>query len=437
MCYSTIVLESCYDNLPGVTYHRVETDIGTFSFAQGVQSVLPALLEELTAFRKAAKKKMAEAHARGDEFGAALHNSEQLAFKVTMNSAYGFTGTQENGYLSCTPIAASVTAMGRQMLEKTKALVESMGPGTVPYGDTDSVFCLLDLGEEHQFDRAAHFARASWLAEEITKQFPNPVFLEMEKLYQPFLLKTRKMYAGLMYADPDNPDKPTKLDTKGLSVVRRDSCKAARKLGMEMLHEIMYNRSVPKAIDLAHQYMLNLLGGKIAVSDLVLSKKLRPKEEYKNSAAVPHLLVADKIFKRTGEAVPQGKRVEFIPVRDRDNPDASFAECAEDPTYIVDNGLQYDVMYYLNKQLGVPVKVLLALTENVPESRVIDLIVSQHPQLRREVMLLEKEYQSDLESRRKRDAVARAADKREQERERLKQPRLTDFIKKRSLAAMQ
>lgn len=136
MCYSTIVLDTRYDNLPDVEYYEIASDQGTYRFAQGVPSVLPNLLKDLAAFRKAAKKKMAEAKERNDSFMAALYNGSQNAFKVTMNSAYGFTGA-DKGFLSCVPIAASVTATGRLMIQKTKALVEQMNPGSrVVYGDS-------------------------------------------------------------------------------------------------------------------------------------------------------------------------------------------------------------------------------------------------------------------------------------------------------------
>lgn len=134
LCFSTIVLDPKYDNLPGVDYYQVETDQGTFRFAQGSPGVLPELLKDLAAFRKASKKKMAEAKARGDSFAAALFNGQQLAFKITMNSAYGFTGASK-GFLPCVPIAASVTATGRRMIAQTKALVETKMPGSrVVYG---------------------------------------------------------------------------------------------------------------------------------------------------------------------------------------------------------------------------------------------------------------------------------------------------------------
>lgn len=55
-----------------------------------------------------------------------------------MNSVYGFMGATK-GMLAMVPIAASVTATGRNMIKQTKHLAEEMVPGSrVIYG-----------GEEH------------------------------------------------------------------------------------------------------------------------------------------------------------------------------------------------------------------------------------------------------------------------------------------------
>jgi len=85
LCYSTIVLEPKYDNLPGVEYWEITTDMGTYRFAQNVPSVLPPLLEELAAFRKQSKRDMAAAKAAGDKFQEAVHNGKQLAYKISAN----------------------------------------------------------------------------------------------------------------------------------------------------------------------------------------------------------------------------------------------------------------------------------------------------------------------------------------------------------------
>ena len=85
LCYSSLVMNPRYDNIPGIEYET----FGSFKFAQGVPSLLPAILEELKAFRKQAKKDMALAT---DSTMKNIYNGKQLAYKVSMNSVYGFTG---------------------------------------------------------------------------------------------------------------------------------------------------------------------------------------------------------------------------------------------------------------------------------------------------------------------------------------------------------
>lgn len=136
MCYSTIVLNPAFDNLPGVEYYQIDTGFGTYRFAQGFQAVLPTLLEELAVFRKDARKKQALAKERGDVFAAALFNGQQLAYKISANSVYGVLGATRS-FLPCVRIAAAVTATGRSMIATTKNMVMQWNPGArVVYGDS-------------------------------------------------------------------------------------------------------------------------------------------------------------------------------------------------------------------------------------------------------------------------------------------------------------
>lgn len=136
MCYTTMVMDPAYANVSGVDYYEVDTSMGTFKFAQSPRGVVPSLLEDLAVYRKKAKKDMAECKARGDSWGEALANGKQLAYKITMNSVYGFLGATK-GMLPIVPIAASVTATGRGMIKHTKDLVEKLVPGSrVVYGDS-------------------------------------------------------------------------------------------------------------------------------------------------------------------------------------------------------------------------------------------------------------------------------------------------------------
>lgn len=196
LCYSTMVLDPKYDHVEGVEYYEIVTGMGTFRFAQEPQGVVPALLEDLAKFRKKAKKDMAEAKGRGDDWAAALFNAQQLAFKITMNSVYGFLGATK-GMLPCVPIAASVTATGRLMIQQTRDLAEKLVPGSrVIYGDTDSVMVIFNVGEDRKHDMHAHFETAARVAAEISATFKAPNELEFEKCYYPYLLFSKKRYAG-------------------------------------------------------------------------------------------------------------------------------------------------------------------------------------------------------------------------------------------------
>lgn len=191
-----MVLDPQYAKVDGVEYYDIATGMGEFSFAQHPVGVVPALLEDLAAFRKKAKKDMAAAKAAGDTWAEALFNGRQNAFKITMNSVYGFLGATK-GILPCVPIAASVTATGREMIKQTKHLAETLAPGSrVIYGDTDSVMVIFDVGPDKRHDMHAHFDIATRVAEEISKTFKAPNELEFEKTYYPYLLFSKKRYAG-------------------------------------------------------------------------------------------------------------------------------------------------------------------------------------------------------------------------------------------------
>ena len=119
LCYSSYVMdEKKFGNVPGITYETFQVGDRTYKFAQDVPSLLPSILEELKQFRKQAKKDMAGATG----FMKEVYNGKQLAYKISMNSVYGFTGAGK-GILPCVPIASTTTCKGRSMIEETKQYV--------------------------------------------------------------------------------------------------------------------------------------------------------------------------------------------------------------------------------------------------------------------------------------------------------------------------
>lgn len=360
MSFDTLVIDPKYANVPGVDYYTIETGLGTFRFAQPgedgrFKGILPCLLDDLAKFRKQAKKDMAAAKARGDEWSATLFNAKQLAYKVTMNSAYGFCGASK-GFLPCVPIAASVTATGRNMIAKTAELAAALVPGSeVIYGDTDSV--MVKFNAAHDLD--TQFKVASDVAKRISDTFKPPHELEMEKIYLPYVLYSKKRYAAIKYEDPSDKGK---MDVKGIALVRRDNCPLVKDVLSECLDALLFQRDAKLALDVARQHIRRVLDNEHPMAKFVVSKTLR--SGYKVDTQ-PHVFVARKIQQRRGFPVPSGTRVPYVFVENKDDPNQKQAEKAEDYEYASSKNLIVDRLYYIDHQLRKP---LIGLFEPVSDN---------------------------------------------------------------------
>jgi DNA polymerase delta subunit 1 len=186
---------------------------------------------------------------------------------------YGFTGAVV-GKLPCLEISGSTTAFGRQMIDHTKTLVESHysvangyeANATVVYGDTDSVmvnFKTKDLAKAMQMGLDA--------ADMISKTFERPIKLEFEKVYFPFLLISKKRYAGLIWT---NAEKFDKMDTKGIETVRRDNCLLVKNVVTTSLNKLLIDRDVAGALEYVKAIIAELLMNRIDLSLLVVTKGL-------------------------------------------------------------------------------------------------------------------------------------------------------------------
>ena len=66
------------------------------------------------------------------------------------------------------------------------------------YGDTDSVMVDFRVGDVAQ---AMDLGREA--AEHVSATFAKPIKLEFEKVYNPYLLISKKRYAGLLWTVPE------------------------------------------------------------------------------------------------------------------------------------------------------------------------------------------------------------------------------------------
>ena len=388
LCYSSYVMdERKYGNIPGIEYETFNIGDRTYKFAQDVPSLLPAILSELKQFRKQAKRDMAAATG----FMKEVYNGKQLAYKISMNSVYGFTGAGK-GILPCVPIASTTTSKGRSMIEETKNYVEKNFPGSyVRYGDTDSVMIEFDVGDRTGEEAIAY----SWevgerAAEECSALFKKPNNLELEKVYCPYFLYSKKRYAAKLWTKgKDDNMHMDYIDVKGLQLVRRDNTPHVREVSKELLDVILTSSDPGPPKELAKERAIELLSGDVPNQKLILSQGLS--DSYKvggKSVSVTssesvninqsHVQVVTKMRQRKPGSEPQsGDRVPYLLTKTGD-PKAKAFEKSEDPKYVEENGIPVDYHYYfLNKFLNPVCDLLDPLYENVKEE-IFGEIINQH-----------------------------------------------------------
>ena len=403
LCYSSLVMDPKYENVPGIEYETFEIPVPSkvegqpptkrmCKFAQGVPTLLPSILIELKQFRKQAKKDMAAST------GAlqAMYNGKQLAYKISMNSVYGFTGASK-GILPCVNIASTVTTKGRSMIDQTKEYVEKHFPGSrVRYGDTDSVMVEFDVGDRKGIEAVEY----SWeigerAAEECTALFKKPNNLELEKVYWPYFLYSKKRYAAKLWTQgKDGKMNMDYIDVKGLQLVRRDNTAHVREVCKELLDVVLESSDTEPPKALALQRALELIEGDVPNEKLTLSQGLSDSYKVKgNSVSVnspgivdinqAHVQVVRKMRERQPGSEPQsGDRVPYILVKTED-PKAKAFEKSEDPKYAKDNNVPVDYEYYfMNKFLNPVCDLLEPLFEDPKEEIFGELLTKIKPKRR-------------------------------------------------------
>ena len=347
LCYSTLLSHNMIPMMNPEDYTKTPSG-QYFAKSSLCKGILPEILEELLGARKRAKKDLKNAK---DEFLKGVLNGRQLALKVSANSVYGFTGATV-GKMPCLEISASVTAFGRDMIVHTKDLVtktycKANGyayDSEVVYGDTDSVmikFGTPSLAESMKLgEEAAAF---------VSETFVKPIKLEFEKVYYPYLLISKKRYAGVLWTNPDSYDK---MDTKGIETVRRDNCLLVRDLVTTSLQKMLIEKDVEGAKAYVKQKVSDLLMNRLDMSHLVVTKELTQQaEKYDNRQA--HAELAQKLRKRDPSTAPQlGDRIPFVIIKGAKGMKAY--EKAEDPIYALEHNLPIDCQHYLEHHLKLP-----------------------------------------------------------------------------------
>lgn len=330
---------------------------------------------------------VAEVGWRFSEFIRNVLDKRQLSYKVLANSLYGGTGAMTSNFYEPN-VAALITAIGRTLLGYAKKVMEGIYKrrrvviggepyiitATCIYGDTDSVFVKwrIEVAEGHttlQEGTLVQGKDALPLAIEISQKaeklasacLRKPHTLEYEKTFLPWILLTRKRYAGYKFVTAE--DKGS-LKSMGVVLRRRDNAGIVKILYYQVLKNLL-NIDLRKSYHTCIDAFRRVIKGDVEHKDLIISKSLRG--HYANPERIAHKVLADRIAERDpGNAPRPGSRIAYV-----------FKNVADEKLKQKDRidlpevvGDDIDYRYYVDHQLMTPIAQLFALElEELPEAR--------------------------------------------------------------------
>ena len=364
------------NNNPKSAMEKIKVGYKTCRFAQfpnGELGILPAILKECLASRKATRKLIPQ---QKDEFMKNVLDKRQLSIKVTANSIYGQTGAKTSTFYE-KDVAASTTATGRKLLTYAQRVIESAYKNRIVetkdygqvktdaeyvYGDTDSVFFKFNLKEldgkpiigQKALEITIELAQQA--GELATKFLKKPHDLEYEKTFLPFCLLSKKRYVGMLYEiDPHK----CKRKSMGIVLKRRDNAPIVKDVYGGIIDILMKDKNIEKAASFLLSSMENLIAGNVPMDKLIITKSLRG--HYKNPQQIAHKVLADRIGRRDpGNKPSAGDRIAFA-YFENNNKKALQGEKIETPAYIKENKLKIDYAHYITNQIMKPVQQVFAL----------------------------------------------------------------------------
>ena len=314
-------------------------------FKKEPKGIIPTVLKILIKEREGVKKEY-KLHPENKALGA-----RSQALKIIANSFYGYLGYARSRWYS-KECSSSVTAYGREYIQKTIAMSEAAGFQVI-YSDTDSVVLL--LGNKTKDDVLAFL-------KQVNASLPESMELELEDFYVRGVFvgkRTGEIGAKKKYALLSESGR---IKIRGFELVRRDWSNIARETQKKVLEVILKEGSKDKAVGIVKETIKNLKEGKVNIKDLVIHTQLR-KGLNSYDATSPELAAAQKAIKRGKlPSELEGTTIGYVITKHG----SSISEKAELEEYAQD----YDADYYISHQvIPATLKILKELGVSEEELR--------------------------------------------------------------------
>jgi hypothetical protein len=227
------------------------------------------------------------------------------------------------------------------------------GIGDIIVRNTDSIMVRFKYNrDDYEKNRVDTFNMAILCGDKLTNEVFKrpPIEMEFEKVFQPFVLLTKKRYIAHKYDNTKDPFQLKGVDAKGIALTRRDYCKMVKNCYREVIDAIMDIKKpngLQESIEIFKAYIKKIDKYEVEIEDLIVSAMLA--KSYKTKPV--HVILAEKLKERK-EEVQIGDRIPYIFI-ESDDPKKQKSELGEDPKYAVKHNLKFNRKCYL-EQLAKP-----------------------------------------------------------------------------------
>ena len=282
----------------------------------------------------------------------------QKALKLTANSMYGCLGFSFSRFFA-QPIAAMVTALGRETLQRTVDIATNSVGLDVIYGDTDSIMINTRITDPQDYDKVLQLGNK--VKSEVNRLYKT-LELEIDGTFRSMLLLKKKKYAATTAERGSNGQLVYGKEMKGLDLVRRDWCVQSKDTGRYVLDQILSGEDRDVVITKIHDHLEELAKkmreGQLALEKYVITKGLsKHPNDYPDAKSQPHVHVARAML-RANRPVNTGDHIPYVicqPVEETEKAPPA-AERARHPEEIrrSNGALKPDVEWYLTQQILPP-----------------------------------------------------------------------------------
>jgi len=335
ICPSTLVKEE----MEGV----IKTPYGAMFCPKNVRpGLMPRIVEYLIRERDRVRKEFSKLTTDAERKNL---DAKQYALKIMANAFYGYTGyTRARFYVL--DIANAITSCGRDLIQRTKNIVEEDKEYKVVYGDTDSIMVKTKANDP---DEALLLGKS--IEKKINEKLVGKVQIKIESVFKSLLILSKKRYAGISYEKSGDSWKE-KMVMKGIETVRRDWCDLVSETLRQVLDIILKTQKTKDALIYVRKVLVDLDSNRIPIEKLIVTKSIsKPIREYKGIQ--PHIEVVKKMRKRSPSSAPGvGDRVGYVIIKGLQ----LMSDRAEDPEYVKSQNLKVDSKYYVENQLLPPLE---------------------------------------------------------------------------------